>query len=70
MNGYIGHELLKCIEEKNKYLLIVRWENLENHTHGFRNSADYIQWKKLLHHFYDPFPSVEHYKSIDDLKLT
>jgi heme-degrading monooxygenase HmoA len=64
MKGYINHELLKCIEADNQYLLIVRWETLEDHTIGFRNSEEYLEWKKLLHHFYDPFPTVEHYSEI------
>lgn len=62
MQGYLGHELLKCIEQEDKFLLIVRWETLEDHTTGFRNSEGYQQWKKKLHHFYDPFPTVQHYK--------
>ena len=63
MNGYISHELLKCLEKQNRYLLLVKWETLEDHTIGFRNSPEYQDWKKLLHHFYDPFPVVEHYIS-------
>jgi hypothetical protein len=31
---------------------------------GFRDSAQYEQWRALLHHFYDPFPTVEHYESV------
>ncbi|MET4081361.1 heme-degrading monooxygenase HmoA [Pedobacter sp. UYP30] len=61
MEGYISHELKRCIEDTNKYLLLVRWKTLEAHTDGFRNSAEYQDWKKLLHHFYEPFPTVEHY---------
>ncbi|HRH51189.1 MAG TPA: antibiotic biosynthesis monooxygenase [Panacibacter sp.] len=64
MKGYVEHELQKCIEEENKYLLIVRWETLEDHTIGFRGSEEYREWKNLLHHFYDPFPTVEHYYKI------
>jgi heme-degrading monooxygenase HmoA len=64
MNGYIDHELQKCVEDTNKYLLLVRWETLEDHTIGFRGSAQYQDWKNLLHHFYDPFPTVEHYENI------
>lgn len=64
MKGYVEHELQKCIEEENKYLLIVRWETLEDHTIGFRGSEEYMEWKNLLHHFYDPFPTVEHYYKI------
>jgi len=64
MNGYIEHELQKCLEEENKYLLIVRWNKIEDHTDGFRKSNEYKKWKNLLHHFYDPFPVVEHYQKI------
>ena len=62
--GYIQHELQQCIEQDDKYLLTVRWNLLEDHTVGFRQSEGYKEWKKLLHHFYDPFPVVEHYKRI------
>ncbi|WP_339322064.1 antibiotic biosynthesis monooxygenase [Paenibacillus sp. FSL W8-0194] len=65
MKGYIGHELQKCLEENNKYILLVRWETLEDHTVGFRQSREYLEWKRLLHHFYDPFPTVEHYENIE-----
>ncbi len=68
MKGYIGHELQKCIEKENKYILIVRWNTIEDHTEGFRKSEAYKEWKRLLHHFYDPFPVVEHYKKFIDIK--
>jgi heme-degrading monooxygenase HmoA len=64
MNGYIAHELQKCIEVENKYLLLVQWETLEDHSIGFRGSAKYQEWKALLHHFYEPFPTVEHFSHI------
>ena len=62
--GYIKHSLRKCIEENNKYILLVDWENLENHTVKFRQSTQYLEWKKLLHNYYEPFPIVEHYEII------
>lgn len=65
MKGYISHELQRCIEAPSKYLLLVRWETLEDHTVGFRGSPEYQEWRKLLHHFYDPFPTVEHFQKID-----
>lgn len=64
MNGYLSHELHRCIETQGKYLLLVKWENLEAHTVGFRGSDEYQEWKKLLHHFYDPFPTVEHFEEV------
>jgi heme-degrading monooxygenase HmoA len=65
MKGYIDHELQKCMEVKGKYLLLVKWESLEDHTIGFQQSAEYQEWKKLLHHFYDPSPTVEHFEKVD-----
>ncbi|HEY9767257.1 MAG TPA: antibiotic biosynthesis monooxygenase [Coleofasciculaceae cyanobacterium] len=62
--GYISHDLQKCLEVKNQYLLLVNWQTLEDHTIGFRQSKEYQTWKKLLHHFYDPFPTVEHYQTV------
>ncbi|MVZ66032.1 antibiotic biosynthesis monooxygenase [Sphingobacterium sp. DK4209] len=61
IKGYINHELKKCIEQEGQYILLVNWETLEDHTVGFRQSKVYQDWKHLLHHFYDPFPVVEHY---------
>ncbi|MBT4989662.1 MAG: antibiotic biosynthesis monooxygenase [Rickettsiales bacterium] len=67
MKGYISHELQNCIEQKSRYILLVKWQNLEDHTVGFRESPEYQEWKQLLHHFYQPFPEVEHFKRIDVL---
>lgn len=64
IKGYIEHSLSRCLEQKNKYILLVKWEQLEDHTIGFRESAEYVEWKKLLHHYYDPFPIVEHFETI------
>jgi heme-degrading monooxygenase HmoA len=65
MPGYIRHSLQRCIENPSRYLLLVDWETLEDHTVGFRGSPEYQRWKALLHHFYDPFPTVEHFAPID-----
>ena len=64
MGGYISHELQRCLETPNRYILLVHWQRLEDHTVGFRGSPAYQEWKRLLHHFYDPFPTVEHYQII------
>jgi len=62
MSGYISHQLHRCLEKPNQYILLVKWETLEAHIVGFRSSEGYQEWKRLLHHFYDPFPNVEHYE--------
>ena len=60
--GHVSHELHRCVEDPDQFLLLVRWRTLEDHTRGFRGSPQYQRWKALLHHFYDPFPTVLHYE--------
>ncbi len=65
--GFRSIEVRRCVETPNRYLLLVTWENLEDHAVGFRQSERYQKWRDLLHHFYDPFPTVEHYEAALDL---
>ena len=65
MPGCIQHDIQRCLENSHRYILLVHWRTLEDHTRGFRGSSQYQEWKALLHHFYEPFPVVEHYQSLD-----
>lgn len=62
MPGYRSHALQRCLEREGHYLLLVEWDSVEAHEAGFRKSPQYQEWRKLLHHFYDPFPTVLHYE--------
>ena len=62
--GFISLELRRCLETESRYLLLVQWERLEDHTEGFRKSPNFEEWRRLLHHFYDPSPTVEHYELV------
>ena len=64
MSGFHGLTLSRCIERPDDYLLLVEWERLEDHTEGFRGSARYQEWRALLHSFYDPFPTVDHFREV------
>lgn len=64
MPGFRQLTLSRGVERRGTYLLLVEWETLEHHTEGFRGSAEFEQWRSMLHGFYDPFPTVEHYEPI------
>ena len=64
MPGFGRLTLSRCLERTSTYLLLVEWDRLEDHTVGFRGSPQYQQWRSLLHHFYEPFPTVEHYELV------
>jgi heme-degrading monooxygenase HmoA len=65
MPGFRSLTLSRCIERPDTYLLLVEWDRLEDHTEGFRGSPEYQRWRELLHHFYEPFPTVEHFLHVD-----
>jgi heme-degrading monooxygenase HmoA len=62
--GFRSLRLSRCVEDTSRYLLLVEWQTLEDHTEGFRGSPAYDEWRALLHHFYDPLPTVDHYGEV------
>ncbi len=62
MPGFGGLTLSRCTERPGTYLLLVEWHQLDDHIEG--KSSEYQRWRDLLHHFYDPFPVVEHYEQL------
>ena len=61
-NGYLCHQLHNCLENKNKYLLLVKWQTLEDHMEGFRKSELFQQWRSIIGPYFDSPPAVEHYE--------
>ena len=64
MPGFRSLTLSRSVESPSDYLLLVDWDELEDHTVGFRGSAGYVRWAELLHRFYEPFPVVEHFVEV------
>ena len=62
--GFASLRVERCVERPNCFLLLVEWQSLEDHTQGFRGSPAYEEWRAALHHFYDPFPVVEHFEAV------
>jgi len=63
-SGYIGHELHKCVEEPDKYLLLVKWQSISDHIADFRKSEDYGEWQSILQPYFAQPPSEQHYVNI------
>jgi heme-degrading monooxygenase HmoA len=62
--GFVSLRVSRCVEKPSLFLLLVEWDSLEAHTEGFRGSDAYQEWRSMLHHFYDPFPVVEHFETV------
>jgi heme-degrading monooxygenase HmoA len=62
--GFVSLRVERGVERPGCFLLLVEWERLEDHTEGFRGSPAYEGWRAALHHFYEPFPVVEHFEAV------
>lgn len=64
--GYISHNLHRCIETQGRYVLLVRWETLEAHTVGFRESESFPAWRAIIGPHFASAPLVEHYETVKE----
>ena len=61
-NGFQGYQVRHSVESPGRYLLLLEWETLEDHTVGFRGSAAYSQWRNIVADFFIQPPFVEHFE--------
>ena len=62
--GYLGHEVRKGIESPERYVLMIRWATLENHTVDFRGGPLFPQWRAIVGPFFAVPPVVEHFELV------
>lgn len=59
--GFSGFKVNKGIESPERYVLMIFWETLENHTVDFRGSPAFLQWRSIVGPFFAAPPTVEHF---------
>lgn len=59
--GFQGYQVQKGIESPERYLLMIRWTTLENHTVDFRESPAFQEWRAIVGPYFAAPPAVEHY---------
>jgi heme-degrading monooxygenase HmoA len=62
--GFVSYEIRRCLETPERYLLLIEWRKLEDHTVGFRESEAYPQWSAIVRPFFAEAPHVEHFDLI------
>lgn len=63
-DGFISYEVRHSIESPERYLLLIRWQSLEDHTVGFRTSSAYETWRTIVGPYFAQAPMVEHLRSV------
>jgi len=59
--GFRGYKVNKGIESPERYLLMIFWETLENHTVDFRQSPAFLEWRAIVGPYFAAPPAVEHF---------
>ncbi len=61
--GYRGHTVERSIESPGRYVLLVRWESVESHMRGFRQSTGFEKWRDRIGSHRDGVV-VEHFQTV------
>ena len=59
--GFRGYKVNKGIETPERYVLMIFWDTLENHTVDFRQSPAFQQWRAIVGPYFAAPPAVEHF---------
>ncbi|HEU5294074.1 MAG TPA: antibiotic biosynthesis monooxygenase [Burkholderiaceae bacterium] len=59
--GFRGFKVNKGIESPERYVLMIFWDTVEDHTVGFRQGPLFAQWRAIVGPFFAQPPHVEHF---------
>jgi heme-degrading monooxygenase HmoA len=59
--GFRGYKVNKGVESPERYVLMIYWETLEDHTVGFRQGPLFAEWRAIVGPFFAKPPVVEHF---------
>ena len=59
--GFRRYQVQKGIESPERYVLLIEWETLENHTVDFRGGPLFPQWRAIVGPYFASPPVVEHF---------
>lgn len=62
--GCRGLSLHRVIEQPSVYRLLVKWDRIEDHLAGFRDSTDFSEWRKLVGDCFEKPPAVTHTRMV------
>jgi heme-degrading monooxygenase HmoA len=59
--GFKGWKVNKGVESPERYLLMIFWDTLEDHTVAFRGGPLFAEWRAIVGPFFASPPVVEHF---------
>ena len=62
--GFRGYKVNKGVESPDRYILMIYWETLEDHTVHFRGGPLFAQWRAIVGPYFAQPPVVEHFNLV------
>ena len=62
--GFRGYKVNRGVESPDRYVLMIFWDTLENHTVDFRGSENFTEWRGLVGQYFASPPEVEHTNTV------
>ncbi|MFX0557824.1 antibiotic biosynthesis monooxygenase family protein [Maribacter sp. CXY002] len=62
--GFLNLDFKQCMETETKFVALISWETLQDHTIGFRESELFIQWRAIMSPYFNTPPVAEHFQLI------
>jgi len=60
--GFRRASVQQGIESPERFVLMIEWDTLENHTVDFRQGPLFAQWRAIIGPFFASPPAVEHFE--------
>ena len=58
----LGYQLTRCLKDRSRYVLLIRWDSVEGHLRGFRGSPAFQRFLALVAPFFQQVEEMEHYE--------
>lgn len=59
--GFAGWKVNRGVESPERYVLMIFWQTLEDHTVHFREGPLFPEWRAIVGPFFAAPPVVEHF---------
>lgn len=63
--GFRSARMTRGVESPSTFVLLVEWESVEAHEHGFRATDRFTRWRAAIGPYFAEPPFVQHFADID-----
>jgi heme-degrading monooxygenase HmoA len=62
----LSHEVARCVEDPESYIVRIEWDSIEGHERGFRASVEFREFLAAVRPFFDDIQEMRHYRRLQE----